>query len=206
MSASLSQFTQRFHALNELIVFEASTQADDIVKGVAKGSIEADRLLICRAHLKIDLRTTRLTQLHLDCSHQRPPNPSKPHSWQDREVVHPATMAVITRHHRTDQLAAVDGNKKPLALHSQLACDVFARIVPRTRQAGRLPKSQNRLLVTAFKRPNHKPVTLSATAHTGLLTAIRAAVRSNAGILAWATLRECHPTGGGDSGAVTAIG
>ena len=98
-------------------MFEAATQADDIVKGVAKGSIEADRVLICRAHLKIDLRATRFTQLRLDLSHQRPPNPSEPQAWQDREVVHPAAMAVIPRHHRTDHLAAAERNKKPLALH-----------------------------------------------------------------------------------------
>ena len=102
---------------SELIVFEASTQADDIVEGVAKGSIEADRLLICRAHLKIDLRATRFMQLRLDRSHQRPPDPSKLHAWQHREVVHPATMAVIPRHHRTDHVATADCNKKPLALH-----------------------------------------------------------------------------------------
>ena len=45
-----------------LVVFKASTQADNIVRRVAKRPIEVDRLLVCRTHLNIDLRATHLTE------------------------------------------------------------------------------------------------------------------------------------------------
>src|SRR5262245_36568298 len=83
-----------------------------------------------------------------------------------REVVHPAAVAFVSRHHRCHERSVFRADQEQLRLHRELPRDVLARIIPRPRQAALFPERDNRGFVGQPERADlHRDQSTDRTAY-----------------------------------------
>ena len=114
--------------------------------------------MICGANLEVELWAAALFQRCLDSLHEHTTEPSLSMLGQDRQVVDPASVSVVTRHHRADDLSADLAYQEQLGLGGELALYVFAGIIPRSNKVAAIPKLNHSGFVGDAKSSDvHRP-------------------------------------------------
>src|SRR4051794_7433656 len=123
-----------------VVVFQSFAHADDVVGPVTDGAIELDYLRVGGSDLKVDLRTPNLREQALGLRHHRTTQAAAALIRIDGEIIDPPAMALVTRHHRRENLVIDDSDEKQLRVDLHLSCDVVVRIVPRSQQIAAPPE------------------------------------------------------------------
>ncbi|MDI2036440.1 hypothetical protein PJL15_03577 [Paenarthrobacter nitroguajacolicus] len=97
----------------------------------------------------MDLGTTQRAKSLLDVADKASAQPEALLFRVDSKVVDPATMAVIARHGRPNNMPPVMGHYEKLGLHSELPLYIFSRIVPGADKATNTPKLDYGVLVSS---------------------------------------------------------
>src|SRR5262245_43874538 len=143
---------------------QALAQADRAVLHIAETPIELDRFGIGFADLQVQLRAAALQKRLLHVLHQRAAEPSASQPRRHGQVIDPAAMPFVTRHHARHDRAVGHADQEELGLHRELARDVLARVVPRAREPTFFPERDDCGLVAPLVRPDlHRQEDSAAT-------------------------------------------
>ena len=137
------------------VVLETLAQAHHVVNGVADLSIELSRPLVRGPNLQVHLRAAEIAQSPLGHVHEQAPKSLTPMIRVDREVVDPASVAFVTNHDRSDQLAALFEHEKVVPVSGQLAVNIPVGVVPWSRELADRPERHERFTVARSVRPEH---------------------------------------------------
>jgi hypothetical protein len=96
---------------------------------VAQRLVESRSGLVAGDQLQIDLQAAELRQRRFGKAHQPATQAGAALFGRNRHRVQPASMSVVTGHHRADDVLAECGHKKQAILHGHFFCDGQRRVI-----------------------------------------------------------------------------
>ena len=128
-------------------MFQSLTHTDDIINRIAEPTVKLDDPVVGSPNLQIDFGTPRLPQQSFRFSDNGARISAPLQLWNNRQIIEPASMALVTCHHTGDDLMVKNTHQKQFRSDTQFALNVQVRIIPRPNQVTSPPKRHDGLLV-----------------------------------------------------------
>jgi hypothetical protein len=128
------------------LLVQPPTENRYLIVVVAEPLIEAEYARIGAANHHLEFRDPALSDPLLASLHQRPAHPSLLVGWEDGQVVHPASVAVVADHRRTPQRVPVDARQHGRSVPFHGPAEVVSRVIPGPGDAGEVPQRHCRFM------------------------------------------------------------
>ncbi len=119
---------------------QSFAKARDFIDAITQALVERDHSCIADAHLHADLGAAPLFQCLLAPMHERARMTFALMRGRDSQIVDPAAMAFKAEHGAGNEFICLHADDEHLWLHSELAGNVFVRIVPWAGELASLPE------------------------------------------------------------------
>jgi len=130
-----------------VIMLQSLAHTDDVVNCVAEPSVKLNDPVVRSPNLQIDFWTPGLPEQSFCFGDDGARIPTALQLRENCQIIEPASMALVTGHHASNNLTVKNAYQKQFRPDATLALNVSMGIIPGPNQVASLPKGHDRFLV-----------------------------------------------------------